>query len=133
MRPLLISLVCAAHTFHVSRTEIDLYRDRTEVVVTLHADDLPLEAESEAKVCRYVIDNFAIRDVKLKCIGTTLSVHYVDVFLEGPAAKAPLTIRNRILGKEFADQRNIVIVKREAKPLGKAVEFTGDGEWRTVP
>lgn len=133
MRLLLVSVVCAAHTFHVSRTEIDLYPNRTEVVVTLHADDLPLEAESEAKVCRYVLDTFEIRGAKLKCLGTKLSVHYVDVFIEGPAAKTPLTIRNRILSKEFADQRNIVIVKREAKPLGKAVEFTGDGEWRSLP
>lgn len=133
MRLLPIVLVCVAHTFHVSRTEIDLYPDRTEIVVTLHADDLPLEAESESKVCRYVLDNFAIRDAKLKCLGTKLSVHFVDVFLEGPAAKAPLSVRNRILSREFADQRNIVIVKREAKPLGKAVEFTGEGEWRSVP
>jgi hypothetical protein len=133
VRFLPIALACAAHTFHVSRTEIDLYPTRTEVVVTLHAADLPFEAESEPIVCKYVLDNFAIRDVKLKCIGTKLSVHYVDVFLEGPAATAPVSVRNQILRKEFADQRNVVILKREAKPLGKAAEFTGNDEWRVLP
>ncbi len=133
MKWLLLSLACGAHTFHVSRTEIDLYPNRTEVVVTLHADDLPLEAESEAKVCRYVLETFAIRGVKLKCIGTKVSVHYVDVFLEGPVTKEPATVRNQILRKEFADQRNIVMLKREAKPVGKAVEFAANDDWRTVP
>lgn len=133
MKWLLLSLACGAHTFHVSRTEIDLYPNRTEVVVTLHADDLPLEAESESKVCRYIVDHFSIREVRLKCIGTKVSVHYVDVFLEGPATKVPVLVRNQILSKEFADQRNIVMLKREAKPLGKAVEFTANDDWRAIP
>jgi hypothetical protein len=105
----------------------------TGIAFVAIAADLPLEAESEAKVCKYVLDNFAIRDVKLKCIGTKLSVHYVDVFLEGPAATAPVSVRNQILRKEFADQRNVVILKREAKPLGKAAEFTGNDDWRVLP
>lgn len=133
MRLLLLCFVCGAHTFHVSRTEIDLYPSRVEVVVTLHADDLPLEVESETKVCRYVLENFAIRDVKLKCIGTKVSVHYADVFLEGGPAKAPVSVRNQIMRREFADQRNIVMLKREAKPIGKAVEFAGSDEWRMIP
>lgn len=130
---MLLCLVCGAHTFHVSRTEIDLYPSRTEVVVTLHADDLPIEAESEAKVCRYIAENFEIRGLKLKCLGTKVSVHYVDVFLEGGAAKEPVTVRNEILRKAHADQRNVVMVKREAKPLGKAVEFSTNDQWRPVP
>jgi len=122
----------AAHKFHFSRTEIDYHPPRLEIVVTLHAGELPFPAESEKAACAYVLANFAIKNTPLRCVGAKSSVHYLDVFLEGDAPAPPAAARNQILRKEFPDQRNSVLLRREARPIGKAIEFGGADEWKPL-
>jgi hypothetical protein len=137
--PLLLSFPLAAHQFHYSRTEVNWNSSASaiEVVATLHADDIEAvlrqlhrrqieldgDKDAEALVCAYIVRTLEFRGVRLRCLGMKVSVHFVDVFLEGGAARPPQSLRNRILTEEIADQRNDVELKRDGKLLGPRIQF----------
>ncbi len=137
--PLLLSLPLAAHKFHYSRTEVNWNSGAStiEVVTTLHADDIEAvlrqlhqrhieldgDKDAEALVCSYAVRTLEFRGVRLRCLGMKVGVHFVDVFLEGAAARPPRSLRNRILTEEIAGQRNDVELKRDGKLLGPRIQF----------
>jgi hypothetical protein len=147
---LLLFMACLpAHQFHYSATEINWNANELtlEIIATLHADDIEalmktrtgrsieLGSDSEALVCRYVSEVFAVRGTALRCLGMKVGREFIDVYLEGKpgTGRPPRYLRNQILLRELSDQKNQVILKKDGKRVAVVMTFEDGDDWKIIP
>lgn len=155
MRPVLFLMagwtVAFAHKFEFSTADVDWVSasSTVEIVLSLHTDDIEaylrktrqpeLEIDrdkaAEALVCEYVLTVFEIRQTPLRCIGIKPGLHFTEVYLEGSPRNRnpPPYLRNEILAKQHPNQKNLVNLKQNNRPIGRSLEFTAAGGWKSLP
>ncbi len=143
------TFLLGAHQFHFGHLDANWNsRNRAlELTVRLHADDLEAllrqqqgrgleldrDPQAERLACAYVLQTVAFDDVRFRCIGMEVSIHFATLFLEGPASDPPRRARFQSLSASFPDQINTLQMQQDGKAIGPAVPFLPANTWKPLP